>query len=64
MNPKKDIKYIPIKDYLQQKGIYPTKIYSGYGLYKNAFRDEETASFKVDYNKTWHYFEWRRRKHH
>lgn len=49
MNPKKDIKYIPIKDYLQQKGIYPTKIYSGYGLYKSPFRDEETASFKIDY---------------
>ena len=52
-----DIKSIPIKDYLQQKGIYPTKIYSGYGLYKSPFRDEETASFKVDYNKNlWHYF--------
>ncbi|MDD2330265.1 MAG: toprim domain-containing protein [Bacteroidales bacterium] len=57
MNPKKDIKSILIKDYLQQKGIYPTKIYSGYGLYKSPFRDEETASFKVDYNKNlWHDF--------
>lgn len=52
-----DIKSIPIKDYLQQKGIYPTKIYSGYGLYKSPFRNEKTPSFKVDYNTNlWHDF--------
>lgn len=49
MTTVEDIKSILIKDYLQQKDIYPTKVYSGYGLYKSPFRDEKTASFKVDY---------------
>lgn len=44
-----DIKRISLKDYLQQNGIYPTKEYSAYGLYKSPFRDEHTPSFKVDY---------------
>ena len=52
-----DLKHISIKDYLQQKGIYPTKIYSDYGMYKSPFREEKTASFKVDYRTNiWHDF--------
>ncbi len=52
-----DLKHISIKDYLQQKGIYPSKIYSDYGMYKSPFREEKTASFKVDYHQNlWHDF--------
>ena len=46
-----NIKTIPIKDYLRNKGIYPAKEYSGYGMYKNPYREESTASLKVDYKK-------------
>lgn len=52
-----DIKRISIKDYLSEKGIYPTKEHSGYGMYKSPFRDEKLPSFKVDYQKNlWHDF--------
>ena len=51
------LKTILIKDYLRSKGIYPTKEYSGYGMYKSPYREERTASLKVDYNKNlWHDF--------
>lgn len=51
------LKTILIKDYLRNKGIYPTKEYSGYGMYKSPYREERTASLKVDYNKNlWHDF--------
>ena len=51
------IKSIPITHYLKSKGIYPIKKYSGYAMYKSPFRDEETASFKVDYNRNlWYDF--------
>lgn len=51
------LKTIPIKDYLRNKGINPAKEYSGYGMYKSPFREERTASFKVDYKKNlWHDF--------
>lgn len=52
-----NLKTIPIKDYLRSKGIYSAKEYSGYGMYKSPYREERTASFKVDYNKNlWHDF--------
>lgn len=44
-----DIKSISIRDYLKNQGIHPVKEYSTYALYKSPFRDEETASLKVDY---------------
>lgn len=51
------LKTIPIKDYLRSKGIYPAKEYSGYGMYKSPYREEQTASFKVDFTKNlWHDF--------
>jgi len=45
------IKTIPIKDYLKSRGIHPAKEYSGYGMYRSPFRDEDTPSLKVDYNR-------------
>ena len=47
---KNDIKSISIRDFLKNQGVHPAKEYSAYGMYKSPFRDEETASFKVDYN--------------
>lgn len=52
-----NIKHIPIKDYLNSRGIYPAKEYSGYGMYRSPFRDERTPSLKVDYNRNlWYDF--------
>lgn len=52
-----DTKHLSIKDYLKEQGICPTKEHSGYGMYKSPFRDEKTASIKVDYQKNlWHDF--------
>lgn len=45
-----NVKDISIKDYLAEQGIYPVKEHPAYGMYKSPFRDEQTASFKVDYN--------------
>ena len=42
---------ISIKQYLQNKGIYPVKEYSYYGMYHSPLREDHTASMKVDYNK-------------
>ena len=51
---KRDISIIT---YLKMQGIHPDKTHNGYVLYKSPFRDENTASFKVDYNKNlWHDF--------
>ena len=44
-----DIKSISIRDYLKNQGAHPVKEYSSYALYKSPFRDEKTASLKVDY---------------
>ena len=44
-----NVKEISIKGYLAEQGIYPIKEYPAYGMYKSPFRDEKTASFKVDY---------------
>ena len=46
---KNDIKSISIRDFLKNQGVHPAKEYSAYGMYKSPLRDEETASFKVDY---------------
>jgi hypothetical protein len=43
------IKSISIKRYLAEKGIYPAKEYSGYGMYNSPLRDELHPSFKVDH---------------
>ena len=43
------IKSISIRDFLKNQNVHPAKEYSTYGMYKSPFRDEETASFKVDY---------------
>lgn len=52
-----NLKQISIKDYLSGQGISPTKEHTGYGMYKSPFRDELTASFKVDYHQNlWHDF--------
>ncbi len=40
---------ISIMAYLKMQGINPAKTHNGYALYKSPFRDEKTASFKVDY---------------
>lgn len=44
-----DIKHTSIKGYLARQGIHPIKEYSGYGIYKSPFRNEQMPSFKVDY---------------
>lgn len=44
-----NVKDISIKGYLAERGIYPVKGHPTYGMYKSPFRDEKTASFKVDF---------------
>ena len=57
MMNNENLKHISIKDYLAGQGIFPTKEHVDYGMYKSPFRDETTASFKVDYRKNlWHDF--------
>ena len=43
------IKSLSLKDYLANKGHYPVKEYTTYGMYRSPFREESTPSFKVDY---------------
>ena len=42
---------ISIKKYLSRKGINPKSEKAYYGLYNSPFRQDETPSFKVDYQK-------------
>lgn len=42
------LKRLPIRDYLQGQGITPTKSYAGYALYHAPYREDSTASLKVD----------------
>jgi DNA primase len=50
-------KTIKIADYLQNLGLNPTKIQGNNYWYLSPFRNERTASLKVDTNKnTWHDF--------
>lgn len=52
-----NIKDIQIRDYLKSRGFYPAREYSGYGMYRSPFRDENTPSLKVDYAKNlWYDF--------
>ncbi len=54
---EKGIKNISIKRYLAENGIYPVREYTTYAQYKSPFRDEKTASLKVDYKTNlWHDF--------
>ena len=49
MRTIQDIKLIPIHDYLVKRGIAPRQENSRYGFYLSPLRDEQDASFKVDY---------------
>lgn len=52
-----NIKHLSIRHYLNSKGIYPKKEYTGYGMYRSPFRDESSPSFKVDFNQNlWYDF--------
>ena len=47
----KNSNYISIKQYLENKGIYPAKDRGYYGLYRSPLREDTDPSFKVDYGK-------------
>ena len=49
MRTIQDIKLIPICDYLAQRGIVPKQENTRYGFYLSPLREEQDASFKVDY---------------
>jgi len=52
-----NIKDIIIKQFLQNKGLNPSKDYGHYGMYNCPFREDRNASFKVDYQRNiWHDF--------
>lgn len=49
------IKAIPIVDYLHACGIEPAKRYNGYALYHAPYREDSSASLKVDFRQNlWH----------
>lgn len=57
MRTIQDIKHIPIRDYLAQRGITPKQENSRYGFYLSPLRKEPDASFKVDYTQNlWYDF--------
>ena len=57
MRTIQDIKHIPIRDYLAQRGISPKQENSRYGFYLSPLRVEQDASFKVDYSQNvWYDF--------
>lgn len=49
MKTIQDIKRLPIRAYLAERGLHPTKDNPRYGLYLSPLRAEHTPSFKVDY---------------
>ncbi|MCM1302333.1 MAG: toprim domain-containing protein [Bacteroides cellulosilyticus] len=49
MKTIQDIKSLPIRAYLAERGLHPTKDHPRYGLYFSPLREEHTPSFKVDY---------------
>ena len=49
MRTIQDINLIPIRDYLAKRGITPKQKNSRYGFYLSPLREEQDASFKVDY---------------
>ena len=57
MKTIQDIKRISNRDYLAQRGISPKQENSRYGFYLSPLRDEQDASFKVDYSQNvWYDF--------
>ena len=57
MRTIQDIKHIPIRDFLAHRGITPKQENSRYGFYLSPFREEQDASFKVDYTQNlWYDF--------
>ena len=57
MRTIQDIKRIPIRDYLAQRGVSPKQENSRYGFYLSPLREEQDASFKVDYSQNvWYDF--------
>ena len=57
MRTIQDIKCFPIRDYLAQRGITPKQENARYGFYLSPLRDEQDASFKVDYSQNvWYDF--------
>jgi hypothetical protein len=46
----KEANNISIKDYLNSLGIQPAKEKGSYGMYRSPLREDNTPSFKVDYN--------------
>jgi len=46
-----EIKQSSIREYLKDLGILSVKEYSNYGLYYSPYREDNSASFKVDYDK-------------
>lgn len=51
------IKCLPIRAYLAERGLHPTKDNPRYGLYLSPLRKEQTPSFKVDYTQNlWYDF--------
>jgi len=52
-----EIKQMSIRKYLHDSGINPVKDYRHYGMYHCPYRNDRSASFKVDYSKNiWHDF--------
>lgn len=52
------IKRLPIRAYLAERGLHPTKDNPRYGLYLSPLREEHTPSFKVDYVRNlWYDFD-------
>ena len=49
MKTIQDIKRLPIRAYLAERGLHSTKDNPRYGLYLSPLREERTPSFKVDY---------------
>lgn len=46
-----EINKISIKDYLKSIGLHPVKDRGYYGMYRSPFREDISASLKVDYHK-------------
>ncbi len=46
----KEANNISIKDYLNSLGIQPVTEKGSYGMYRSPLREDNTPSFKVDYN--------------
>lgn len=52
-----EIKHISIREYLKNMGILPKKDFGYYGMYLCPFREDQNASFKVDYRQNiWYDF--------